>query len=302
MEQQIWRFLHFLQTEKGLSQNTLSAYQNDLLQFMHFVRGDEVVVTTNGAHPGTDSWELNQEHVRAFTAHLEARDYALSSRARKLAAIKSFFHYLTGAGLVGSDPTKRVNAPRVHKSQPRTITVEEVDQLLQQPAHGVSPEALRDSAMLTVLYASGMRVTELVSMNLCDVSLASATVRCSGRRARGRTIPISLRAVSALQRYLEHARPALVRSDDEQALFLNHRGSRLTRQGFWLIIRGYARKAGITTTITPHTLRHSFATHKVQDGADLREVQELLGHASISTTQVYAQLAEERQRLPVSEA
>jgi integrase/recombinase XerD len=306
MEQQLGRFLEYLPTQRGFSPNTLAAYRNDLLQLMHFVREQAAACRSSAATAGTsepviDSWELTHEQIKAFATSLELREYASSSRARKLAAVKSFFHYLVEAGLVHHDPTTRVNAPRVHKSQPRTISVEEVDRLLAQPAKQETPEALRDHAMLSLLYASGMRVTELVSLNLSDVDLVRATVRCSGRRSRERIIPISYRAVAALERYLAEGRPALCHSPDEQALFLNHRGSRLTRQGFWLIIRSHARQAGITTPITPHTLRHSFAAHKVQEGADLREVQELLGHANISTTQVYAQLVAERTRQPVPE-
>jgi integrase/recombinase XerD len=305
MEQQICRFLEYLQAERGFSQNTVAAYQNDLLQLLHYVRqppgsGTPGEPGLNGRPAAVDSWELTYEQIRAFTTSLEHREYASSSRARKLAAIKSFFHYLVEAGLVHNDPTRRVNAPRVQKSHPHTITVEEVDRLLAQPATIDTPEALRDTAMLSLLYASGMRVTELVSLDLGDLNLDAALVRCSGRRAKERVIPIGYRAVPALQRYLDEGRPALDRGGDEQALFLNHRGSRLTRQGFWLIIRSHARQAGITSPITPHTLRHSFAAHKVEAGTDLREVQELLGHANISTTQVYAQLVGERSRQPLS--
>jgi integrase/recombinase XerD len=179
---------------------------------------------------------------------------------------------------------------------PRPISVSQVRALLEQPTRQSKPEARRDSAMLELLYASGMRVSELVSLNLEDVNTGSGDVRCFGKGHKERIIPIHERAASAVEEYVREARPHMLRRDDERALFLNHRGERLTRQGFWQILKQYARAAGLASEVTPHTLRHSFATHMLSGGADLRAVQELLGHANISTTQVYTHLTTEHVR------
>jgi integrase/recombinase XerD len=200
--------------------------------------------------------------------------------------------------MVASDPTETLSSPRVGKSLPKPITPEEVDELLEQPLRRSTPEAKRDKAMLELLYATGMRVTELVSLNLTDILLKDDTayVRCMGKGAKERTVPIHTHAAEALLGYLRDARRKMVRTTTEKALFVNRRGERLTRQGFWLILKGYAQSAHIQSGVTPHTLRHSFATHMLRGGAPLRHVQELLGHANISTTQVYTQLTNDHVR------
>jgi integrase/recombinase XerD len=210
-----------------------------------------------------------------------------------MAAIKSFFNFLIAEGQLRGDPGARMTAPRVDKYTPRSITASEVERLLQQPAKDGDtaarrPEAVRDRAMLETLYATGMRVSELVALDCDDVNLLERYMRCAGRTARERRVPLRDSAVEAIDYYLLQARPLLVLRD-ENALFLNHRGNRLTRQGFWLILKSYAEKAEIAD-ITPHTLRHTFATHALGRGANLREVQQLLGHVSISTTQVYRRM------------
>jgi integrase/recombinase XerD len=186
----------------------------------------------------------------------------------------------------------------VGKSLPRSLTLEEVDHLLEQPARKHSPEGRRDKAMLELAYATGLRVTELVSLNLDDVALESdpVTVRCTGKGDHDRVRPLHPRAVDEIRQYIFHIRPRLVRNKKERALFVNRRGERLTRQGFWLILKGYAGAAGIRGRVTPHTLRHSFATHMLRGGMDIHKVQELLGHANISTTQVYTQVSREHIR------
>jgi len=215
-----------------------------------------------------------------------------------VAAMKSFFQYLQAEGAIQGNPTESLESPRVGKTLPKPLTVQQVDELLEQPAKRRTPEALRDRAMLELLYATGLRVTELVSLDLDSISVdpRSPSVRCFGKGAKERSIPIHEQALRALVGYLNDGRSKLVKNRKERALFVNRRGERLTRQGFWLILKQYARQAGIQTVVTPHSLRHSFATHMLRGGAPLRSVQELLGHANISTTQVYTQIKDDHVR------
>lgn len=277
------RFLAELEADKGFSDNTISAYRNDLGQFATFV----------GSTLGLTSWpELSESHLTSYQLHLRDRGYANSTVARKTAAIRSFCGYLVRIGVLRADPSSALPSPRVAKSIPKAMSREEIRSLLAQPERTNGAESLRDRAMLELLYASGLRVTELVSLNVDDVDVERMSIRCQGRQGRDRSIDLQPGVAEILQSYVESARPAIRRSDQEPALFLNHRGQRLTRQGFWLILKGYAQEAGIED-ITPHTLRHSFATHQLLDGKDLSDVQRALGHVSISTTQVYEQLAEQ---------
>jgi len=286
MRDAIEAFLQFLELEKGYSGNTLAAYRNDLEQFAQAMEEE-----------GISSWEqVNQDVIIDYIISLREREYASSTVARKIAALKSFFHFLAAEEMISDDPTLNLDSPKVKKRLPVTLSYEEVERLLDAPK-GSSPKAIRDKALLELLYATGMRVTELVSLDLEDINLASATVRVrQGKGSKERIIPIHSRAVEALREYLAKARRMLLKSPDERALFLNHRGERLTRQGLWLIIKQYVREAGIKTEVTPHTLRHSFATHLLNGKADLRHVQELLGHANISTTQIYTHISSERLR------
>ena len=292
MDDQVQQFLSFMSVEKGAATNTISAYRNDLEQFSQFNHE----ANNNGRDA---SWRaVNQERVQDFIADLRARDYADATVARKVAAVKSFFNYLTAEGVLTQDPTETLSSPRVGKTLPKPLSVREVDELLEQPRKRSTPESKRDKAMLELLYATGMRVSELVALNLASIQLQNnrATVRCMGKGGKERLIPIHEQAVQALRIYLQDARPELARSRREKALFINRRGERLTRQGFWLILKNYARAANIPSSVTPHTLRHSFATHMLRGGAPLRSVQELLGHANISTTQVYTQLRDDHVR------
>ena len=236
--------------------------------------------------------------LQDYLGVLHAREYAAATVARKLAAVKSFFRYLTTEGVVPVDPTETLSSPRVRKALPKALTVQEIEELLAQPRKRSTPEAKRDKAMLELLYATGMRVSELVALDLDSIELRHnrATARCVGRAGKERRIPIHEQAVHALRVYLQDARPELCRSTREKGLFLNRRGGRLTRQGFWLILKKYAKGANFPSDVTPRTLRHSFATHMLRGGAPLRSVQELLGHANISTTQVYTQLTDEHVR------
>ncbi|NWJ45155.1 MAG: tyrosine-type recombinase/integrase [Chloroflexi bacterium] len=243
----------------------------------------------------TDWHEIGKEDIVDYILFLKERAYATSTVARKIAAIKSFFHYLADHGLVDFDATENLDSPKVNKYLPKAISVNEIHLLLEQPDKHQTPEAVRDKAMLGLLYATGMRVTELVSLDLEDVDLVSGKVKCLGKSNKSRMIPIPEEQHISLVEYLNVVRPHLVGANNEIAVFVNHRGKRLTRQGFWLILKAYANQAGISD-ITPHTLRHSFAAHMLGDGENLRRVQELLGHASISTTQIYTQLNAETRR------
>jgi integrase/recombinase XerD len=289
MDESVSQFLHFLAVEKGASNNTIAAYRNDIQQFAGYCVG----------HRNGRGWaDINRAVILEYMQDLQVKRYAEATVARKVAAVKSFFGFLTAEGLIPQDPTESLSSPRVGKSLPKPITPQQVDELLEQPLRRRTPEAKRDKAMLELLYATGMRVSELVSLNLESIQVQpdGAHVRCLGKGAKERTIPIHEHAAEALATYLTEARGVLVRSRHERALFVNRRGERLTRQGFWLILKGYAEHAGIAAHVTPHTLRHSFATHMLKGGAPLRNVQELLGHANITTTQVYTQLTNEHVR------
>lgn len=288
MEDRVDQFLSSLETERGFSPNTTSAYRNDLHQFIVFLASPPVDDRIDPVHDWT---ALSPQHVGAYLLHLRERSYAASTIARKTAALKSFCGFLHREDVTDTDMGLTLSSPKVERYVPRAISHDEINQLLAQPLKDGStkPEAVRDWAMLEVLYATGMRVSELVSLNMTDVDTTQGHAQCQGKAGRGRTVPLTQRSIVAVTTYLTDARPIMT---DEEAtpLFVNHRGSRLTRQGFWLILKAYALRAGIDD-ITPHTLRHSFATHAVRNGAELRDVQQRLGHVSIATTQIYRQLA-----------
>jgi integrase/recombinase XerD len=279
MYDRVQMFFNYLQGNEEYSANTIAAYRNDLSQFLDFLK-------EHGIERAAD---VRRDHIVEFLFLLRDRDYASSTVARKMAAVKSFFHYLQEAGEVAEDPTDNVDSPRVKKYAPKSLTLEELQRLLDEPAKDKSAKGLRDCAMLELLYATGLRVSELVNLRLADLALDEGTLHCPGPRQGERLLPISEQAKVALHDYMESGRAQLVRDENEDRLFLNMRGGQLTRQGLWLIIRAYVEQAGITSQVTPHTLRHSFAIHRLRDGATLSTVQELLGHVNISTTQVYMQ-------------
>lgn len=290
MDEHIGHFLNFMSVEKGASGNTVAAYKNDLQQFDSYVAG----IRGNGK---PREWErLERDLIVDYLLSLRRKNYAEATVARKVAAIKSFFQYLQAEGTIHGNPAESLESPRVGRSLPKPLSVTEVDELLEQPMKRNTPEAKRDRAMLELLYATGLRVTELVSLDIDDVNMSGPYVRCLGKGSKERTIPIHEQAAAAVAEYLNEGRATLAKTRKESALFVNRRGERLTRQGFWLILKQYAREANIASTVTPHTLRHSFATHMLRGGAPLRNVQELLGHANISTTQVYTQIANEHVR------
>lgn len=284
-------FLNYLTVEKGFSENTVVAYRNDLYQLASFVAEEAT------KHSFTPVWtSFGRQGMLSYLLNLKERNYAATTTARKMAAAKSFFSFMVAEGNIKDNPMLNVTSPRVGKSLPKPISINQAMLLLEQPAKLSTPEAKRDRAILELLYASGMRVSELVSLNLDDINIDGGDVRCFGKGHKERIIPIAPRAALTVKKYLQEARPHLLHNDAEQALFLNRRGDRLTRQGLWQILKGYAKSAGLDKEITPHTLRHSFATHMLNGGADLRSVQELLGHANISTTQVYTHLTSEHVR------
>lgn len=290
MQEDIERFLNYLAVEKGFSPNTIAAYRNDLYSLASFA---EAELARGGSSP---VWTgLSRQDVLSYLLNLKERNYAATTQARKVAAAKSFFSFMVSEGKLKDSPARNVGAPSVGRPLPKPISISQVRRLLEQPAKLATPEAKRDRAMLELLYASGMRVSELVSLNLDDIT-DDGFVRCFGKGHKERLIPIHQRAAIAVEEYIGEARSHLVGNGPEKALFLNRRGERLTRQGFWQILKGYAKSAELGEEVTPHTLRHSFATHMLSGGADLRSVQELLGHANISTTQVYTHLTSEHVR------
>jgi integrase/recombinase XerD len=291
MKQDIDNFLSYLIAERGFSANTVAAYRNDLHQLASFIEKEAA------GRSVVPSWaSFNRQGVLSYLLDLKQRRYAPTTVARKVAAAKSFFGFMAAEGGIKDNPARDVPSPRIGKSLPKPISISQARHLLEQPSKLSTPEAKRDSAMLELLYASGMRVSELVSLNLGDVDTEGGFVRCFGKGHKERLIPIYQQAASRVKEYMEQVRPHLARNKEERALFLNRRGGRLTRQGFWQILKGYAKSAELGVEVTPHTLRHSFATHMLSGGADLRAVQELLGHANISTTQIYTHLTTDHIR------
>ncbi|MGB9885900.1 MAG: site-specific tyrosine recombinase XerD [Moorellales bacterium] len=285
MEVWVDRFLHYLAIERGLAENSLASYHRDLQQYLSFLaeRAAGVEESTTGL-------------VLAYLGELEQKGRKPSTISRHLASLKAFYQFLLREQVVSRDPTAELEAPRIGRRLPRVLSVEEVEFLLGQPQTGRAA-GLRDKAMLELLYATGFRVSELVSLNVGQLNLDLGFVQCVGKGQKERVVPMGSVAIFWLRRYLERGRPQLVKEGgDMEALFVNHQGQRLTRQGFWKILKKYARKANLDTNITPHTLRHSFATHLLENGADLRVVQELLGHADIATTQIYTHLTRRHLR------
>jgi len=284
-------FLNHALAGLGLATNTIEAYSQDLRDFTQYL-------ARKGIHRPE---EVRRSTITLYLFSLRRRGFTPATARRRLSAIRSFYRYLLQEGRVSADPTLDLSGPRVGRRLPKVLTLEEVERLLAQP-QGSSPLALRDRAMLEVLYATGLRVSELVSLDLQDVHLEMEYVRCRGKGGKERIVPLGSMAVRALLAYLREGRPLLARGRQTPALFLNRRGGRITRQGFWKVLRQYAREARIKGTVRPHILRHSFATHLLERGADLRAVQEMLGHASIATTQIYTHVAKERLRQIYEEA
>jgi integrase/recombinase XerD len=295
MDEHLLAFLAYLEQEYQYSDNTIAAYRNDLSQFQEYL--------AEQAGAEVPAWSaVAEDDIEAYLDYMKHKDqpYASSTIARKVAAIKSFFNYLTTQGVVDDNPTLTIESPKVKKRLPQTLSRAEVERLLEAPLGGESAKNLRDVTLLNVLYETGMRVTEVVSLQLEDVDLEAGTLSSPTRQGEARAIPIPAATQALLAQYLAQGRPQLARDIAERALFLNHRGEKLTRQGLWLIIKGYARQAGLRVEVTPHTLRHSFAVHRLGGGLELEEIQRLLGHANISTTQIYTQMESSDEQSPES--
>ena len=271
MKQAVEQFLHYMAAERGVSANTISAYRNDLTQFVDFLQSNEP--SMNGAA----SWaNVDGDAVSSFVLDLHERGYSDSTKARKIASTKSMFGFLLDERMIDTNPMDDFASPRVGRSLPKTLTMEEVDSLLSVST-GSSAQSVRDRAILELMYATGVRASELISLDVEDVDLHQHFIRCMGKGSKERLIPIHPQAVEVVREYLEDARPQLAGSGTELALFLSRKGHRLTRQGIWFILKALVRDAGIQRHVTPHTLRHSFATHLLIGGAPIRHVQELLG-------------------------
>lgn len=285
MEKVVQLFISYLHNVKQTSENTQVSYHRDLKKFVMYLENQNI----------SDVSQITVTNLNAYILYLEREGFASSTVSRSIASIKAFFQYLVSQGQIEEDISQVLKAPRIEKKIPDVLSQEDVVLLLEQPG-GKSPKEIRDKAMLELLYATGIRVTELISLSLDDVNMKLGYISCRDKH-KERIIPFGGQAKEALIIYLEEARGQLaVDNKEENLLFTNCFGGIMSRQGFWKIIKAYAKKAGINSEITPHTLRHSFAAHLVKNGADLHSVQEMLGHSDISTTQVYAQLNSNRLR------
>ncbi len=282
MEVQVENFINFLERDKRLSLNTLQSYKRDIEQYTTYLK--EINANNIAA--------TNKTTVIAYLLHLQKKGRATSTISRNLASIRSFYQFLHKNKIIELDPTSELESPKVEKKLPQILSTQEVELLLDQPKC-LDLKGIRDKAMLELLYATGIRVSELISLNLADINLELGFIKCN-KGTRERSIPIGSISVAAVHEYLLKSRNFLIQDMNEEALFVNVNGKRLTRQGFWKIIKHYKNQANINKDITPHTLRHSFAAHLLENGADLRSIQEMLGHSDISSTQIYAQIAKNK--------
>ena len=277
-------FIHFIQVEKGLSKNTILSYGNDLESYGLYMDQVERIQGLS---------TITRIHIIGYLKYLKERDLTARTMARQLATIRSFHQFLIReVDGMKDDPSLLIEIPKAPKVLPKVLSLAEVEALIEVPDS--SEFGLRDKAMLELLYATGMRVSELLSLNLSDVNLTMGFVRCLGKGSKERIIPLGKLAINSIEQYLKMARMKLLGKKQNDALFLNHHGNRMSRQGFWKNLKKQAEKANIQHELTPHTLRHSFATHLLENGADLRSVQEMLGHADISTTQIYTHVTKNR--------
>ncbi len=276
MEKQVKLFLEFLQNDKKVSDNTLQSYRRDIVYYNKYLDENKI----NYA-------KVKEEDIKEYLNHLQEVGKKSSTVSRNLASIRSFYQFLVKNKKAKEDPTNNIQSPKVEKKAPSVLTAQEVELLLEQPKD-VDLKGTRDKAMLEFAYATGMRVTEIISLNMDNVNLEEGYVTCK-TGSKERNIPLGTMSLKALKEYVEEARPVLIRDEGVKALFVNINGQRLTRQGFWKIVKFYKEQAHITKDITPHVLRHSFATHLLQNGADLKAIQTMLGHSDISSTQVYMQ-------------
>lgn len=280
MESRIKEFLQFLIEEKELAKNTITSYERDLKAYLHYLRNVEGLVLLN---------EVDRVHIAHFLLFLKDQGKSSKTLARHVASIRAFHQFLLRSKATDHDPSVHIEPPKIERSLPRILTLQEVETLLDSPKSD-DHYGLRDKAMLELLYATGIRVSELIHLDVNNAQTSMGYIRVSGKGGKERIIPLGKMATAAITRYLENGRARFIsKNHQSHALFLNHQGSRLTRQGFWKILKKLALEAGIAEEITPHTIRHSFAAHLVENGADLSAVQEMLGHEHISTTQIYSQ-------------
>ncbi len=284
MDDQIQDFLHYIVVERGLALNTISSYERDLKKYKEYLVKVEELQSYQ---------DVTRLHILRFLKQI--KESGLSSRtiARHIASIRSFHQFLLRDKAMSHDPSVHVETPQPERTLPKVLSMKEVEQLIEAPKLDTA-FGMRDRAMLEVLYATGIRVSELIGLNLGDIHLTMGFLRCIGKGNKERIIPIGRAATTALSSYMESSRGKLLGKKSSDALFLNHHGNRLSRQGYWKILKGLTKEAGIQKELTPHTLRHSFATHLLENGADLRAVQEMLGHADISTTQIYTHVTKAR--------
>lgn len=286
METHLQQFLQYIEFERGYTANTIYAYKNDLGQFQGFTQTQEL-----------SAWEsLTPEILEQFVAMLQNHNYQPATIARKVASTRSFLHFLFTENVISQELSKWLHQPKVGRRLPKALSQEDVEQLLKTAALRKTPLGLRDHALLEVLYATGLRATEVVTLQLGDVNFTEGTLRCVGKGDKERVVPLHERAQDSLKRYIKAGRPFLLCDSGESTIFLNREGQPLTRQGLWFITQQCSQNAGLENQVSPHALRHTFATHLLEGGAELREVQEFLGHASITTTQIYTEVSSRRKR------
>lgn len=279
MERQLKHFFEFLENDRKLSENTLQSYKRDLKQFRRYLEACELNYN-----------KVKEEDIKDYIKELQEEGKKASSISRGIASIRSFYQFVLKNKKVKVDPTENIQSPKIEKRVPSVLTSKEVELLLDQPKD-VDLKGIRDKAMLEFAYATGMKVTEIIDLTIDDINFENNTVECRNGR-KSRTIPLGTLAEKALKEYVTEARPILIRNESNKALFVNMNGSRLTRQGLWKIVKYYKEKAHIDKEITPHILRHSFATHLIQNGADIKSIQAMLGHSDISSTQIYAKFGD----------
>jgi integrase/recombinase XerD len=285
MEDQLKDFTHFLIVEKGLAKNTIVSYERDLKSYMKYIKNVEQLNSFN---------EVERVHIIHFLGYLKEQGKSSRTLARHVASIRAFHQFLLRERATDHDPSVHLETPKLERTLPKVLNLEEVETLLDSP-NTKDHYGIRDKAMLELLYATGIRVSELIGLQVGDVHLTMGFVRCIGKGNKERIIPIGKTAIAALEQYVNNGRPHFIsKKSQDDALFLNHHGNQLTRQGFWKILKRLAREAGIEKELTPHTLRHSFATHLLENGADIRAVQEMLGHSDIATTQIYTHVTKTR--------
>jgi integrase/recombinase XerD len=286
MDNLIKQFLHYIKVERGYATNTLSAYRRDLTQFWDYTQEQNLL-----------QWEsLSADILSGYLVWLQNYNYQPATVSRKVATVRSFLNFLFSEGIIPHELLNWIHQPKTGKRLPKSLSKTQVNRLIQSTTMDETALALRDHAILELLYASGIRATELITLKLDDLDFGIGSIRCMGKGSKERVIPIYPDAQKILIKYINEGRPFLLRDPTEKALFVNNLGNPLTRQGIWFLVQHYADIAELPSWVTPHTLRHSFATHLLEGGAELREVQQLLGHANITTTQIYTDVSSRRKR------